>query len=32
MRRCSFIAFFGGACLLLAVAMPGNIGIAQLEA
>jgi hypothetical protein len=31
MRRCSFIAFFGGACLLFAVAMPGNIGIARCE-
>jgi hypothetical protein len=31
MRRCSFIAFFGGACLLLAVAMPGNIRSARSE-
>ena len=32
MRRCNFISFFGGVCLLLANAMPGNIGIARSEA
>ena len=31
MRRRDFIRFFGGACLLLANAVPGNIGIARSE-
>jgi hypothetical protein len=32
MRRRNFISFFGGVCLLLANAMPGNIGLARSEA
>ena len=31
MRRRDFIRFFGGACLLLTNAVPGNIGIARSE-
>lgn len=32
MRRCNFISFFGGVCLLLANTMLGYIGLARSEA